>query len=149
MGLVAITNRSIEGTYTIEGKTKHVTIRFHQTHWLRRLIESGERKEGTMVVGWLRGPDNSSDYTGFAFAIPDGRGGYRFYPWHKVDQGKYAHQIWSAKYILHLFKTDPVGLQDRRYAYAMMSGNCSRCGRTLTVPASINRGLGPECAKLV
>lgn len=27
-------------------------------------------------------------------------------------------------------------------------GKCGRCGRTLTVPESIERGLGPECAKL-
>lgn len=25
-------------------------------------------------------------------------------------------------------------------------GTCGRCGRSLTVPASIERGLGPECA---
>jgi hypothetical protein len=26
------------------------------------------------------------------------------------------------------------------------SGRCGRCGRTLTTPDSIERGLGPECA---
>lgn len=26
-------------------------------------------------------------------------------------------------------------------------GRCGRCGRTLTVPESIERGIGPECAK--
>lgn len=26
-------------------------------------------------------------------------------------------------------------------------GTCGRCGRTLTVPESIERGIGPECAK--
>jgi hypothetical protein len=26
-------------------------------------------------------------------------------------------------------------------------GHCGRCGRTLTVPASIERGIGPECAR--
>lgn len=31
-------------------------------------------------------------------------------------------------------------------AYALESGNCSRCGRLLTVPASLNAGMGPECA---
>jgi hypothetical protein len=25
-------------------------------------------------------------------------------------------------------------------------GKCGRCGRTLTVPESIDRGIGPECA---
>ncbi len=30
-------------------------------------------------------------------------------------------------------------------AYARISGNCSVCGRTLTVPESIDRGIGPIC----
>lgn len=29
------------------------------------------------------------------------------------------------------------------------SGKCGRCGRTLTTPESIKRGLGPECCKFV
>ena len=32
-------------------------------------------------------------------------------------------------------------------AYAIGSGKCACCGRTLTVPASVHRGLGPDCAK--
>jgi len=28
-------------------------------------------------------------------------------------------------------------------------GKCGRCGRALTVPSSIESGLGPECSKLV
>lgn len=29
------------------------------------------------------------------------------------------------------------------------SGSCGRCGRTLTTPASLASGIGPECAKLI
>lgn len=32
-------------------------------------------------------------------------------------------------------------------AYAMKENCCFRCGRELTVPASIHKGMGPECAK--
>jgi hypothetical protein len=28
-------------------------------------------------------------------------------------------------------------------------GRCGRCGRTLTVPSSIDRGIGPDCAKIM
>ena len=31
-------------------------------------------------------------------------------------------------------------------AYALISSRCCRCGRKLTVPASIHNGMGPECA---
>jgi hypothetical protein len=32
-------------------------------------------------------------------------------------------------------------------AYAMKEGRCCRCGRELTVPASIHAGMGPDCAE--
>lgn len=32
-------------------------------------------------------------------------------------------------------------------AYAMKENCCYRCGRDLTVPASIHKGMGPECAR--
>ena len=136
----------IEGTFTVVGKTKYVTIRFHVTRWLQRLIKLGKYPEGTLVVGYLRGADNSKDYTGFAFAIPDGDGGYRFAVWSKIDANKLKDQIWSAQYLLKLNRE---GLLNARYEYALRSGNCSRCGRKLTVPASIHRGMGPECASKV
>ncbi|MCH9729159.1 MAG: hypothetical protein K0U84_05675 [Actinomycetia bacterium] len=31
--------------------------------------------------------------------------------------------------------------------YGMHSGNCGFCGRKLTDPASVERGIGPECLK--
>lgn len=32
-------------------------------------------------------------------------------------------------------------------AYAMKENRCCRCGKELTVPASIHKGMGPECAR--
>jgi hypothetical protein len=29
------------------------------------------------------------------------------------------------------------------------NGRCAKCGRTLTVPASIESGIGPECSKII
>jgi hypothetical protein len=29
------------------------------------------------------------------------------------------------------------------------AGNCARCGRTLTTPESIQKGIGPECSKKI
>lgn len=30
-----------------------------------------------------------------------------------------------------------------------LRGSCARCGRTLTVPVSIHRGFGPDCARML
>ena len=32
-------------------------------------------------------------------------------------------------------------------AYAMKENRCCRCGKALTVPASVHKGMGPECAR--
>jgi hypothetical protein len=37
---------------------------------------------------------------------------------------------------------------DLRTVRCLHEGVCGRCGRKLTVPASLDRGLGPECATL-
>jgi hypothetical protein len=39
-----------------------------------------------------------------------------------------------------------VGSRDIADAQIWHEGRCGRCGRALTVPESIERGLGPECA---
>lgn len=36
-----------------------------------------------------------------------------------------------------------------RISYARISNRCSRCGRALSNPQSISRGIGPECIKEV
>lgn len=45
-----------------------------------------------------------------------------------------------------VIKADPAAAG---LAYALRSSRCYRCDRDLTVPASIHRGLGPDCAKAV
>jgi hypothetical protein len=50
--------------------------------------------------------------------------------------------------LLALFN-DPNVPAEAALAYALESGRCSRCDRELTVPASLHRGMGPECVKYV
>lgn len=89
-------------------------------------------------VSLLTGPDNGADYQFFGTVFPDG--GYR-----------------------HSYKSSisPTAPSARAFAYAWgflsrgelppsceiyHEGSCGRCGRGLTTPASITRGLGPVCA---
>lgn len=116
------------GTYTVEFKGgSHVTLRVKK-HW-----EEDKAKAGEKVVQYLSGQDNESSYTGFAFL----RNG-RLQVWRKFE-GKLERQreAWL------VVAGDPAAAGE---AYALHSNNCFRCGRKLTVPASIHRGLGPECA---
>lgn len=121
------------GYYTIvfdEAADDRITLRVRD-HW----DEAGKAR-GEMVVDYLSGPENTRDYTGFAFLTPHGRNAM-WSIWKRYrDNGRLARAL----EVLH---KDP---GEAGMAYALRSGNCYRCGRTLTVPASVHRGLGPVCA---
>lgn len=86
-------------------------------------------------VALLSGPDNESDYTYMG-----------------VLNGTLKLTKKSA------FKDDSIPVRAFRYVWAHVSagnlppqaevrheGSCGRCGRKLTTPESIDRGIGPEC----
>lgn len=92
--------------------------------------------QGAQIASFLSGADNESNYTGFAFVKgPDAAVWARF----KADST-------LVKALKALLTADKEARIDMGHAYALESGRCWRCGRKLTVPASINRGLGPICA---
>jgi hypothetical protein len=103
-------------------------------------IKPWEKRDGTtsIVVGFLSGPDNEKSYTFCGFLRTDNSVAF-FRPF----QGQSPE--WRARFrkAVLTVAADPkaAGL-----AYALESGRCCRCNRTLTVPASINAGMGPECA---
>jgi hypothetical protein len=91
---------------------------------------------GTQVVSVLSGSDNTADYTGCAFLT-----GSKAAMWKRFSSDSTLAQA-----IKILIEANKEARIDMGHAYALASGNCWRCGRKLTVPASINRGLGPVCA---
>lgn len=98
-------------------------------------IDFGNFPEGTIKLSYLNGPDNEINYNGFAHVMPDGK----LFVWQSFR--KAADLINAAKVLLTASDQGELGL-----AYAMQSGRCCKCGRTLTVPASLHRGMGPVCA---
>jgi len=85
-------------------------------------------------VSVLRGPENTSDYTFLGTVFPDGN--YRH-----GSRSKVAADAPSAKAFAWLWTH-----LDSDKIEIWHSGACSRCGRKLTTPESIERGLGPVCA---
>lgn len=121
-----------QGTYTVvfpdEGR---ITLRF-------RAPKNGKWKD-KQLVEYLYGPDNTSHYRRCANETTDG---YRIWNQFKED-GRIAEGI---KFLAGAKDSDRA---EAGLTYAMESSNCYRCGRKLTVPVSIHRGLGPECARKV
>ena len=83
----------------------------------------------------LTGPDNTRDYTYMGIVLQDEKR-IRNTKGSKVfgDAPSYKALTW----FLQNLDSDRVEFRHE--------GRCGRCGRTLTVPSSIDSGLGPECA---
>lgn len=87
---------------------------------------------GRQVISYLSGSNNDSDYTRFAHFLENGT----VVVWQKHQATE------SLREALKVLIASP---QAAALAYAEESGCCARCGRTLTVPASLHAGYGPDC----
>lgn len=129
-GLNAVPN----ATYTVVfggAESNRVTIRLRPM-----MINYQPAPSGAREAQYLVGSNNDADYMTFARFEGD-----RVQMFHRFRQdGKLAHAL------AVLSNTDADAQNEARLAYALESGRCARCNRTLTVPASIAMGLGPDCA---
>lgn len=113
------------GIYTLDkGAAGHRTFR------VVLQASDAEFAAGQTIVEYLVGRDNENDYKGFAFL----RGG-RLQVWKRYRQGGYEGLLADAEEFLR----DP--------EKALRAKHCLRCGRTLSTTASIEAGIGPECAR--
>jgi len=111
----------------------------HRTFRIRTQPEDSNFAPGRRVVALLSGPDNESDYTGFAFVAEDG-GGVDVWRSKRGMDEKRSTWEWYADML-----TRPGIYQTQGYRY-LVSQRCRRCNRKLTDPISISEGIGPECA---
>lgn len=92
-------------------------------------------KPGTQLISFLNGPDNTSDYKGFAFLA-----GRKVSIWSKFKTADALRQA------ADMLVADPMtGASE----YVKRSNRCFVCNRPLTTPESIARGIGPICAEAI
>ena len=121
---------ALEGTYTIVYSTgDHFTFRV-------KALTTGSLA-GKTIVEYLAGPDNDNDFVGFGFIDPPTA---RVSVWKRYQHGDMPRKAYHIRNMFNNGAAESAGM-----AYAMRAGRCRRCNRTLTVPASIHRGYGPEC----
>lgn len=101
-------------------------------------------------VSVLTGPDNTSDYTFIGTIFAQEAAQQLAFPFtvfrhsKKSPVGADALSVKAFQWFWdHLFNhgRTPDGVEFRH------EGRCGRCGRRLTTPESVDRGLGPECAE--
>lgn len=86
-------------------------------------------------VSLLNGPDNTSNYTWMGTILS--HGGYRY--------ARVGADAPSTKAFLWILEHLQAGRMPSNVEF-WHEGRCGRCGRLLTVPESVARGIGPECA---
>lgn len=132
------------GTYTyVAGDGEYRVIRF----------ATPKLKDGTigqtMYVAYQYGADNENDFARCGRIDKDGKlvlwakaylSGQREV---KLDGAQRASLVEAISFICMLDKDAQLKSGE---AYALRSGRCFICGRTLTVPSSISAGIGPVCA---
>lgn len=111
----------------------------HYTYKVRK--DSRKGPGSPWFVNILTGPNNESDFH-YMGIIPD---------------GEKKEIVWTNK---SWVKSNSPSFMGFRYVFERLmkgimpqdvaiyhDGRCGRCGRTLTTPESVLRGIGPECAK--
>ena len=93
---------------------------------------------GKRIVSLKNGVDG---FEGFGFLTPDNRVVF----WKRFREVNSVERLARIQKAVMVIIHDPV---QHGVLYAMKEKCCSRCGRTLTTPASLFHGLGPECAKV-
>lgn len=128
---------ALAGNATLTISSLKTGVRFTYKVRAAKDKASGKLTPGLYFVSLLSGPDNENDYS-YLGMIRDGR-----FTLTKASKaglqapGVIAFSFFMSTPILH------PQLEIRH------EGRCGRCGRTLTVPESIDAGIGPECIKLM
>ena len=103
-----------------------------------RMAEPEPGKPSTWFVSLLTGPDNTGDYQ--YIGIIDSSRTFRRTRKSKLSETSLPVVAFRWVYEKLAAHLDPPNVE------IWHAGRCGRCGRTLTVPESIQLGLGPECA---
>jgi hypothetical protein len=93
----------------------------------------------------LTGTDNESDYRFFGTISQNIYNSQVFFTWSEKNKniGINAPSVTAFSYIIKLFTEH----KHNPNLHIFHEGRCGRCGRKLTVPESIENGIGPECIK--
>lgn len=109
-------------------------------HFTYKIIVS-KNDPNLYFIKLLRGEDNRNDYTYIGCYFSDN--GY-FNPekkYQKQDVTGWPKSLRAIRYLFNHINNVPDCLR------VYHEGKCCRCGRKLTTPESIRRGIGPECER--
>lgn len=106
-------------------------------------ITKSKNDESLFFVKLLNGPDNTRDYTYLGCYYSDSAYFHRAKKWKDLTMEYWPRSLRAINYFFEHIDNIPPKL------HVYHEGRCGRCGRKLTTPESIKRGLGPECVGFV
>ena len=122
------------GTEPVLGEGHYTVVLAGAGHRTLEVTRAGpDFRAGPFIVSYLCGPDNESDYRAFAHITAAGDGRL----WHRFREDSALAAALTA------LVADPTGAAGT-YRRGL---RCLRCRRRLTHPDSIERGMGPNCAR--
>ena len=97
-------------------------------------------------VSLLAGPDNSSDYA-YLGVLNSETGEVRLTKASKFNEDTLVVRL-LRRVTARIWAGEEQAIEDAGFKLHH-EGRCCRCGRRLTVPSSIESGIGPECAQIM
>ena len=134
-----------EAIFTVEVPEEHRKegVKPHYTYRVDKVEQNAKYPEAYFVK-LLSGPDNTSDYSyvgrldqfvGFVETTAKSKFTHESYPVKLLN--RVVARVWCDDHAAY-----------EQYGFKVHhEGKCGRCGRRLTVPESVESGIGPECAK--
>ena len=101
--------------------------------------------DGKTVIGMLTGHSNQFSYTGIGFVTNEG---IKLFGKAKARFGEDQLRHWTDVLVADWTGAAQLTIEMAQQ-YVLTSGNCFVCGKLLTDPESIGRGIGPVCWKSI
>lgn len=115
----------------------------HYTFKIKKKEAAKEGERDAYFISLLTGPDNTSDYTYMGLLNPLSGDVIL------TKASKFQAESWPVKLLrrtlARVWSGEQKMLEEAGFSLHH-EGRCGRCGRVLTVPESVQSGLGPECA---
>lgn len=104
-------------------------------------IKKAKDKENVYFINLLNGPYNEIDYKYIGCYFSDTEYFHATKPYRDRSIISWPRSLRAIRFFLSKLYNVPSN------THVYHEGRCGRCGRKLTTPESIERGLGPECYK--
>jgi hypothetical protein len=109
-------------------------------------VEGNDRWPEAFFLKLLTGPDNTEDYT-YLGKLDDYTGQVRTTA--KSENYRDSRTLKLLNRVLARVWCDDHAAFTQHGYQLHHEGKCGRCGRKLTVPASVESGIGPECQRIM